>query len=123
MIKNDESEILMENRHNSNTNLHEIIITDCPICMNIIELVKLPCGHEICEDCRKGIYPDDIGNKHCPFCRETYEKIISIRETRRSIIPRNTQVYIERERNENTIYSYLFCLGCTFATCICVYRL
>lgn len=110
-----------KNLLSNENNIHTVEITECPICMNIIELVKLPCGHMICENCRKGIYPDDTGKKNCPFCRETYETIINIKETRQSIIPRNTRVYIERERNHNTVYSYICCIGCVFATCMCLY--
>lgn len=119
MISQDnDSEILMTNNTNS-SNMTEIIITDCPICMNISDLVKLPCGHEICENCRKGIYPDDTGKKHCPFCRETYETIIQIKRTNNRI-SRETMVFVDRERSQNSIYSYLFCVACVFGTCICL---
>ena len=111
---------------NNDNNIIELMVSDCPICMNIIDLVDLPCGHKICENCRKGIYPDDKGKKNCPFCRETYETIIEKKKLNKSlrVHPNSrvtTNIYIERDLNENKYYSYIICSGCIVATFCCLF--
>jgi hypothetical protein len=40
----------------------------CPICLENIKNISLPCGHLICSDCE-----DKLQNKECPMCRKTFD--------------------------------------------------
>ena len=113
-------------------NITEVLISDCPICFRPIELIELPCSHKICNDCRKNIHPDKDGNKNCPFCRESYDKIQSNSETiteQRRIIstpiyPKNQAiVYVNREEDpvDSKFTSWISCICISTSLFCCLF--
>ena len=86
--------------------IHEILITDCPICIKQTELIVLPCHHKICAECKVNINYNRDGNKRCPFCRKAYDYTNIAAKTQNNII------VIVDEEDDNDQRN-------TLAVCVC----
>ena len=70
-----ENELTFTFDEDENRNIHKILsetveydINECPICMENIPNCTLPCNHQFCKNCI-----DELKNKTCPMCRDTFE--------------------------------------------------
>ena len=101
------------------SNLEEVLITECPICYKTINLQELPCEHKICKECKEKINCDKKGDKHCPFCRDIYHHIdVDIIPPRIIVQPRNRQTSRIRDNLSDPNVLSLCEMGTILCGCI-----